>query len=234
MFFVIPMFWPQYNVRIVLTMTRAFWQYLICGGPLDWSGLGSGHDTTWTWATLQLAVCKLQYVLQHIVINKIIVSKKLVLVFSLQFSVALAQNTTGVTSATTMATAGGNVPLAPNMRPCTSRRRFEWMGYNPPSLWMCFLGGLRVFMALKVLLCSGDDASPQHRSVLRAIHTLNSRKNYIRLLRGLLPIHLMCLHGAQGLMWGTRGAFLPVVAMVSYKLGWSMLAVGGWRQINLL
>ncbi len=34
-------------------------------------------------------------------------------------SVALAQNTTGVTTATTMAAAGGNGPLAPHMRPCT-------------------------------------------------------------------------------------------------------------------
>jgi hypothetical protein len=40
---------------------------------------------------LQLAVRELQYVLQHIVINKIIIMKKLVLVFSLHFSVALAQ-----------------------------------------------------------------------------------------------------------------------------------------------
>jgi hypothetical protein len=71
-------------------------------------------------------------------------------------------------------------------------------------------------MALKVLLCSGDDALPQHLSVLRAIHTLNSRKNYIRLLRGLSPIHLTRLRGAQGLMWVTRGAFLPAVAMVGY------------------
>jgi hypothetical protein len=68
-------------------------------------------------------------------------------------------------------------------------------------------------MVLKVLLCSGDDESPQHRSVLRAIHTLNSPKNYIRMLRGLSPIHLMRQRGAQGLMWGTRGPFLPAVAM---------------------
>jgi hypothetical protein len=39
-------------------------------------------------------------------------------------------------------------------------------------------------MALKVLLCSGDDELPQHRSVLRAIHTLNSPINYIRLHAG--------------------------------------------------
>ncbi len=137
--------------------------------------------------------------------------------FSLHFSVALAQNTTGVTTTTTMAAAGRNSPLAPHMRACVPRRRFEWMGDNPPGLRMFFFGeGLRVSMALKALLCSGDDASPQHRSVLRAIHTLNSRKNYIRLRGGLLPIHLMHLRGAQGLMWGTMEAFLPAAAMVGY------------------
>ncbi len=85
--------------------------------------------------------------------------------FLFLFSVALAQNTTGVTTATTMAAAGGNDPLVPHMRPCAPRRRIEWMGDNPPSLRMYALGGLRVFMALKALLCSGDDESPQHRSV---------------------------------------------------------------------
>jgi hypothetical protein len=91
---------------------------------LDQSGSGSGHDTTPARALLQLAVRELQYVLQHIVINKIIPSKKLVLVFSLHFSVALAQNTTGITTATTMATAAKNGPLEPHMRPCTLRQRF--------------------------------------------------------------------------------------------------------------
>jgi hypothetical protein len=71
-------------------------------------------------------------------------------------------------------------------------------------------------MAIKALLCSDNDASPQHWSVLRAIHTLNSPKNYIRLLRGLLTIHSMHWIGAQGLMWGTRGPFLPAAAMVCY------------------
>jgi hypothetical protein len=71
-------------------------------------------------------------------------------------------------------------------------------------------------MALKALLCSGNDESPQHWSVLRAINTLNSPKNYIRLLEGLLPIHSMRQHGAQGLMWGTRGPFLPAAAMFGY------------------
>jgi hypothetical protein len=84
-------------------MTRAFWRYPICGGPLDQSGLGSGHATTRAPATLQLAIYELQYVLQHIVKNKIVAVKQLTLVFLLHFSVALAQNTIGITTATTMA-----------------------------------------------------------------------------------------------------------------------------------
>jgi hypothetical protein len=115
-----------------------------------------------------------------------------------------------------MAAAGRNGPLAPHMRPCAPPRCVEWMGDNPPSLWMYSLGGLRVFMALKALLCSGNDESPQHRSVLRAINTLISPKNCIRLLRGLSPIHLTRRRGAQGLVWGTRGPFLPAAAMVGY------------------
>ncbi len=120
--------------------------------------------------------------------------------FLFLFSVALAQNTSGITTATTMAAAGGNGPLAPHMRPRAPRRHVEWMGDNPPSLQMYSLGGLRVFMALKALLCSGDDESPQHWNILRAINTLNSPKKYIRLLGGISPIHLARWRGAQGLM----------------------------------
>ncbi len=71
-------------------------------------------------------------------------------------------------------------------------------------------------MALKALLCSGNDESLQHRSVLRAINTLNSPKKYICLLGGLLPIHSTCRRGAQGLMWGARGPFPPAAAMVGH------------------
>jgi hypothetical protein len=109
---------------------------------------------------LQLAVRELQNVLQHIVIDKIIVSKKPVLVISLHFSVAIAQNTTGITTATTMAAAGRNGPQAPHTKPCAPCRCLEWMGDNPPSFRMYFMGGLRVLMALKALLCSGNDALP--------------------------------------------------------------------------
>ncbi len=157
-----------------------------------------------------------QYVLQYIVTNKLFGNHQLMLVFSFLFSVASAQNTTGATTARNMAATGGNGPLVPHMRPCAPRRRVKWMGNNPPSLQMYSLGGLRVFIALKVLLCSGDDKSPQHWSVLRAINTLNSPKKYIRLLGGLLPIHSTRRRRAQGFMWGVRGAFPPAAAMVGY------------------
>jgi hypothetical protein len=157
-----------------------------------------------------------KYVLQYIVMNKLFGNKQLILVFLFLFSVALAQNTTGVTTATTMAAAGGNGPLAPHMRPGTPRQHVEWMGNNPTSLRMYFLEGSRVFMDLKALLCSGDDELPQHWSVLGTINALNSPKSYICLLGGLLPIHLTCWRGAKGLVWGARGPFLPAAAMVGY------------------
>jgi hypothetical protein len=68
---------------------------------------------------------ELQYVLQYIVMNKLFGNHQLILVFLFLFSVALAQNTTGFTTATTMAAAGGNGPLAPHMRPCALRQRFK-------------------------------------------------------------------------------------------------------------
>ncbi len=121
-------------------MTRAFRRYPICRGPLDHGGSGSGHATTRARATLLLAIYELKYVLQYIVLNKLFGNHQLILVFLFLFSVALAQNTTGVTTATTMAAASWNGPLAPHMRPCAPRQRVKWMGDNPPSLWMYFWG----------------------------------------------------------------------------------------------
>jgi hypothetical protein len=89
---------------------------------------------------LQLAMYELQYVLQYIVINENFANKQLNLVFLFLFSVALAQNTTGVTTATTMAAAGRNGPLAPHMRHCAWRRCFELLDDNPPSKQMYFGG----------------------------------------------------------------------------------------------
>ena len=112
--------------------------------------------------------------------------------------------------------------MFPAIKPWPMTAPTLWMdGWQPPKLADVFWGGLRVCMAFKALLCSGDDELPQHRSVLRAIHTLNSPQNYTRLLGGLSPIHSMHRHGAQGLMWGARGPFLPVVAMVGCGcVGW--------------
>ncbi len=75
----------QYKVRIVLTMTRAFRWYPICRSQLDQSGPDSNQAITWAWATLQLVIRELQYVLQYIVIEKIIAYKQLILVFLLYF-----------------------------------------------------------------------------------------------------------------------------------------------------
>jgi hypothetical protein len=88
------------------------------------------------------------------------------------------------------------------------------MGDNPPSKRIYFWGQLRVFMALKTLRCCGDSSLAEQRSTLRAKNTLNPPKEYIRKLGELLPIHLMHWRGAQGLMWGARGPFLPAAAMV--------------------
>jgi hypothetical protein len=100
------------------------------------------------------------------------------------------------------------------MRPCAPRRRVEWMGDNPPSKRIYYLGLLRVFIALKTLRCCGDSSLLEQRSTLRAINTLNLSKNYIHKLGGLLPIHSAHRRGAQGLMWGTRGPFPPAAANV--------------------
>jgi hypothetical protein len=90
-------------------------------GSINQSGSGSSHATTWAQATLQLGIYELQYVLQDIIINKIISNKQLILLLLLTFSVALEQNTTGITTATAMAATGGNGPLAPHMMPCAPR-----------------------------------------------------------------------------------------------------------------
>jgi hypothetical protein len=159
-------------------MTRAFRRYPICWGPLDQSDSGSGHATYWVWAMLQLAIRELQYVLQDIFINKIIKKNSVFIAFFSSLS------TNHNWHHTAMAATGRNGPLAPHMRPCTPHRHIEWMDKKNPSKLMHVLGELRVCMALKALLCSGNDESPQHQSVLRAIHTLNSPQKYTRLLGG--------------------------------------------------
>ncbi len=73
---------------------------------------------------------------------------------------------------------------------------------------------MRVSMAFNTLLCSGDDASPQQRSILRAIHPFNPNKKHIRFLRGSSAINPTRRRRMQGLLWASRGLFLPAAAMV--------------------
>ncbi len=199
-------------------MTRAVRWYPICRGPLDQSGLGSGHPATRAQATLQLAICEFENVLQYIVIYIIILLEQLILVFFTFFSTsaALAQNTRGITTVTTMDTAGGNGPLASHMRPCAPRRHIKWMGNNPPSLRIIFWGGIEDVYGPQSASLFRWWCIPTTLECLRAIHTLNSPKKYIRLLGGLSTVHLTHWIGAQGLMWGTRGPFPPAAAMVCY------------------
>ena len=74
--------------------------------------------------------------------------------------------------------ASGNGPLEPYKRPCVLRRCVELIGDNHPSKRICFLWGVVGFMALKMLLCYGDDESPQHRSILRATGHRPPQKAY--------------------------------------------------------
>jgi hypothetical protein len=87
-------------------------------------------------------------------------------------------------------------------------------GQQPPKQANIIFGLFRVCMALKTLQCCGDTSSLEQRGTSRAIHTLNNPKKYTCLLEGLSAIHSTHWHGAQGLMWGTRGPFLPAVAIV--------------------
>ncbi len=55
----------------------------------------------------------------------------------------------------------GNGPLVPHMRPWAVRRHNVWVGNNPLSKRIYFLGLIRVCMALKTLRCCGDSSLPE-------------------------------------------------------------------------
>ncbi len=117
-------------------------------GP-KWFELRKCHNLGLT--TLQLAIWELQYVLQYNVMTIFFGNKQIILVFYFFFQQPQHKKTIGVTTATTMAAASGNAPLAPHMRSSAQRRRVQWMGNNPQVCGCILGGGLRVFMALKVL-----------------------------------------------------------------------------------
>ena len=110
-------------------------------------------------------------------------------------------------------------PYAPNeaSSPATTRCMD---GQQPTKRAVIILGRVRGCMAIKVLLCSGDDASPQHWSVLRAIHPLNLRKNIFTCSGGLPPSNddndtgckTSC--GAQGCHFRQRRPWMVVIEIV--------------------
>ncbi len=135
--------------------------------------------------------------------------------FLIHFSVALAQNTTGITTTTTMAAAGRNGSLTPHMRPCAPCQRFEWMDDNPLSLQMYFLGGWGCVWPSKHSFVLAM-MNRHNIGVFWGLYTPPTAPKIYLLAWGLPPIHLTCWCRAQGLMWGTRGPFLLAAAMVGY------------------
>jgi hypothetical protein len=81
-------------------------------------------------------------------------------------------------------------------------------------------------MALKVLLCSGDDALPQHRSFLRAMCTLSSPKVLSACLGGCRPsiqrvgVEHKVSRGALESHFHQRQPWLAMIVLVD---------VGCWR-----
>ncbi len=66
---------------------------------------------------------------------------------------------------------------------------------NTPMLWQCIIAGTK-------------EHFEGHT------HPQPPPQKTIRKLKGLSPIHLWRRRGVQGLMWGARGPFPPVAAMV--------------------
>ena len=95
-----------------------------------------------------------------------------------------------------------------------TRRHVGSIRDNPPSKRVCFLWELIGCMALKTLPCSDDDVPPQHRSILRVLHPVTPHKKHIRLLRISYPIDPTRRIRTKGLLWGSRGTFLPTATMV--------------------
>jgi hypothetical protein len=92
----------------------------------------------WAPALLQLALRELQMLMIYSNKYKHCLQKTSISVFTAFFS-SLRTNTTTITTATTIAAASGNGPLAPQMRPCPPRRHIKWMGDNPLSKQVEFI-----------------------------------------------------------------------------------------------
>ncbi len=203
-------------------MTWAFRRYPICrAGGVHWTKVvlrhGLGHAQLAIWITICFTIN---------VINKPFCNKQPSFCVFICLSVALAQNTTGVTTATTMAAAGGNGLLAPHMRPCAPRRRVKWMGDNPPSLRLYCWGGWGCLWPSKRFRrwCIATNWS-----VLRAMHTPTAPKIISACSGGYHPSiwrvgeerKVSC--GALGGHFRRRRLWSAMVVMVD---------VGRWRRTS--
>ncbi len=142
----------------------------------------------------------------------------------MHFSLALAQNTTGVTTATTMATAGGNGPLAPHMSPCALRQCVKLIGDNLPSKQIRYnFGGVDgVYGPQNTPMLWWCIITTTSECLEGRTHPHHHKKLY-PLAWGLLPIQLTCWHGTQGLLGDHFCRRWPWSAMAE------LVAVGHWR-----
>jgi hypothetical protein len=97
------------------------------------------------------------------------------------------------------------------MRPCAPCRRVEWMGDNPPSKQIYFLGLLREFMALKRLQCCGNSSLPERFEVHK--HPQPPQRIHPQ-ARGVIAHPFEASARIASFMWGARGAFSPAAAKV--------------------
>ncbi len=97
---------------------------------------------------------------------------------------------------------------------CTLRQHIEWMGNAPPPPASWYFWSLSVCMALKTLWCCGY-LHRWNKGMLWGPYTpLTPPPNLYPLAWGVVAHPFDVLPQGQGLMWGTRGAFWLVVAMV--------------------
>ena len=117
-------------------------------------------------------------------------------------------------------------PYAPNEASSPSTT-CQVDGLQPPEQAGIILGGVRGFMALKALLCSDNDALPQHQSILMAIHPLNLQKFICSCSEGLPPSSNDNGAGRKA-SCGAQGVISAGIDHGWLWLRWSLLAVGCW------
>ena len=119
-----------------------------------------------------------------------------------------------------------NMHIAMQYRFFSSKRdsfRYYVFCINFPAI--CIL--LVAILAIKVLHCSGDDASPQHRSVLRAIHPLTPPKIITACSGGLPPLSNDDGTGRKASCGAQGGHFCRPWSVVV-----EMVVVGRWRLVT--